>query len=155
MWNYKRITKNKVVKLEHRLAMEKYLGRKLKSTEHIHHIDGNQRNNNIKNLILLSNSQHYKLHHNKVAPKKTIKCTNCKKEFIRLSRKVKFALAHNKYGVFCSRQCIGYYTGRGIHPDKEKKIKRGLKLGYSGYKIGKMFGLNRGTVYNYLKKIKK
>lgn len=46
----------------HRLVMEKKLGRKLKSFEHIHHIDSNPQNNNIKNLRLLTHSTHPKYH---------------------------------------------------------------------------------------------
>lgn len=47
---------------EHRYVMEKYLGRKLKSDEHIHHIDENKLNNSISNLTIMSNSAHKKLH---------------------------------------------------------------------------------------------
>ena len=42
----------------HRLVMEKHLGRKLKNSEHIHHKDGNPGNNNIRNLVICSNSEH-------------------------------------------------------------------------------------------------
>ena len=38
--------------LEHRLVMEKYLGRKLDKKEYVHHIDHNRENNNIENLIV-------------------------------------------------------------------------------------------------------
>lgn len=50
--------------LEHRLVMEKYLGRKLRINETIHHIDGNVQNNRLSNLLLLKNqSKHMQLHH--------------------------------------------------------------------------------------------
>lgn len=47
---------------QHRLVMEKYLGRYLKNSERIHHKDGNRRNNKISNLVLCdSNRDHAKL----------------------------------------------------------------------------------------------
>lgn len=48
---------------EHRLIMEKKLGRYLKKEENVHHLDGNIQNNDIKNLCLNSNSQHIKEYH--------------------------------------------------------------------------------------------
>lgn len=50
-------------KHEHRIVAETILGRKLKSGEIVHHIDGNKRNNSIYNILVLpSQSEHAKLH---------------------------------------------------------------------------------------------
>lgn len=44
--------------LEHRLVMEKAIGRKLQATEHVHHLDGNKQNNSIENLQIINPSEH-------------------------------------------------------------------------------------------------
>lgn len=49
-------------KFEHRIVMEKYLGRELKSCEVVHHIDHDRLNNEIDNLEVMSRSEHSSLH---------------------------------------------------------------------------------------------
>ena len=46
----------------HRKVAEEKIGRKLKSGEEVHHIDGNHFNNDPDNLIVLSKSDHAKIH---------------------------------------------------------------------------------------------
>ena len=49
--------------LEHRLVLEKHIGRYLSKKEVVHHIDKNRSNNNIENLKLFeSESKHMAFH---------------------------------------------------------------------------------------------
>lgn len=48
--------------LEHRYVMSEFLGRPLSNEEHIHHKDENKLNNDIRNLEIISKSDHSKLH---------------------------------------------------------------------------------------------
>lgn len=64
MNNYKALRINGVKRDEHRVIMEKYLGRKLLSNEVVHHIDGNKRNNSIGNLQVLNRAEHARIHFN-------------------------------------------------------------------------------------------
>ena len=49
-------------RLQHRLVVERFLGRKLKRTEVIHHVDGDKTNNSIENLQLMNQSDHIRVH---------------------------------------------------------------------------------------------
>jgi len=48
--------------LQHRAVVEKHLGRKLSDKEIVHHIDENRKNNDIKNLQVMTRGEHVKLH---------------------------------------------------------------------------------------------
>lgn len=47
---------------EHRYVMEKYLGRKLSRSEHVHHINHDKTDNRIENLEVLAGKDHHKRH---------------------------------------------------------------------------------------------
>lgn len=53
---------NGVSNWEHRLIMEEHIGRKLLHDEVVHHIDGNGKNNDINNLVIMNESEHHSIH---------------------------------------------------------------------------------------------
>jgi len=72
---------------EHRVVMEKKLGRYLRDEECVDHIDREPTNNNPENLrIFLTHGQHTKLAHSEIyrnqRKNKIYSCRNCKKEFM-------------------------------------------------------------------------
>lgn len=69
-------------KRQHRVIMEKHLGRKLTKEEHVHHIDFDKTNNDIANLFLFkTNSLHhlyhgYIKHNNYISPQDFVEYYN-------------------------------------------------------------------------------
>ena len=59
---YVRTTPSAICCLEHRLVMKAKIGRSLKPTEIVHHINGDIQDNDSKNLQVMTRAQHVRLH---------------------------------------------------------------------------------------------
>ena len=63
-------TKKGKWKLEHRWVMEQKIGRPLKTSEHVHHRNGNRLDNRIQNLLLMSAQDHGSMNGKKLVKRK-------------------------------------------------------------------------------------
>lgn len=55
-------TDKKIYRLQHRYIIENSLGRSISRGEVVHHINGDKKDNRLENLMLMSNSEHSRLH---------------------------------------------------------------------------------------------
>lgn len=88
-------------RLEHRVIMERSLGRKLSATEIVHHKDGNPSNNDLRNLELLDSQRDHARNHGAANRRVLLRhglkqCTLCKRV---LSITQFYKTKHNRMGI--------------------------------------------------------
>lgn len=110
---------------EHQLIAENLIGRNLKESEVVHHLDSNKSNNSPDNLLVLDNSQHSKLHSwldkNVIVPKPAqllrnlkgcVRCGVCEKPI-------------NPSMKYCSTDCSNAALK---HPDDADYLQEAIKV---------------------------
>lgn len=108
--------------LLHRVVMENHTGKMLEDGEVVHHIDGDGHNNDIGNLVIMTESSHMSMHSSARGISYTaLVCANCGKQFLRRNKKINW----KQERFFCNKSCSSKYAWNNRNIDERSgKMKK-------------------------------
>jgi len=140
---------------EHILVAENRMGRRLKGNEVVHHLNGDRADNRYSNLLVLTRSQHMKLHAwlNAGAPgieRLTENRENSVKSGIAAPAHCRICdkTVQTSDGKYCSTECAGLASRKVTRPSLEQ-LKSDLQT-MSMVKVGKKYGVSDNAVRKWL-----
>lgn len=153
--DHKRAMKNKCWSgyvYEHIKIAEASMGRPMRPTEVVHHLDGNRANNRTENLLVLERAQHTRLHvwlagvfagkpsnDNRKNSKNTeTVCVICGKTL------------QAKQTKCCSTECLAQLTASKSKKPPRKELKTALRKGTSFLALGRKYGVSDNAVRKWV-----
>lgn len=132
---------------QHRLVLERKIGRLLRPGECGHHKNKNKEDNRPENLELTTQNKHARMHMIEKYDTKMIelKCKTCGNAIVRSERSIE-----RRKPNFCSSKCQSIGSRKCIHPTKKKLAE--LISKYSWCAIGRMFDVSDNAVRKWARK---